>query len=217
MNTYVTATYASKSGPYIGVETGANWISPQNLSQSELDFVQMHFKSPMESGYIYGIKTGWRFPSGVRTELEHSYRKNTLGNFSNRYYEGNTSTRGHGSEAFSSVFINLWYDVPLSFKLTKQTVLKPYFGTGIGYGVLAIDGLKANGVHFGKKHTDDVGAWQVGGGFFTDINEDFSLSLDYRYMRTSKASYGLIEGLPPQNVTTHYSSQSVMLGIHYNY
>lgn len=211
------AVQAAESGPYIGVEAGANWVASQYLHQHDLDFVQMNFKNPLESGYIYGVRAGWRFPSGLRAELEYSYRKNTLGSFSNRYYEGNTSASGHGNEAFGGAFANLWYDIPLQLKIAENTLLAPYFGGGIGYGRLSLEGLEANGVHFGKKHTNGVGAWQLGGGLLVHIGSDYSLSLDYRYMRTSTAGYGLIEELPPANVMTHYQAQSIMLGIHYNY
>lgn len=211
------AVQAAETGPYIGLEGGVNWASSQYLRQQQLDFVQMNFKKPLDSGYVYGGLVGWRFLSGVRTELELNYRKNTLSSFSQRYYEGNSSAAGRGSEAFTGAFANVWYDIPWRLHITDNAVLRPYVGGGMGYGRLTIKGLAAEGVHFGQTHNDDVAAWQLGGGLIAQIGDDYSVSLDYRYLRTASANYGLIEGLPPQDVITHYRAESLMLGLHYNF
>ncbi|WP_416261346.1 outer membrane protein [Gibbsiella quercinecans] len=208
---------AVETGPYVSIEGGGNWAASQYLRQQQLDFVQMNFKNPMSSGYVYGAATGWRFVSGLRTELEFNYRKNTLNSFSKRYYEGNTSARGHGSEAFTGVFANVWYDIPLSVKITDNATIMPYIGGGLGYGCLTIKGLAAEGVHFGQTHNDDIAAWQLGGGLITQIGDNYSVSLDYRYMRTASANYGQIDGLPDQNVITHYQAEAVMIGLYYNF
>lgn len=204
---------AVKSGPYLGLEGGANWVSSQYLRQQQLDFVQMNFKHPLDSGYVYGAIAGWRFISRLRTELEFSYRKNTLNGFSKRYYEGNTRTAGRGSQAFA----NVWYDIPLRVAISESAVLMPYIGGGMGYGRLIIKGLEAEGVHFGQTHDDGVTAWQLGGGIIARIGDNYGVSLDYRFLRTASANYGLIDGLPPQNVITHYQAQSVMAGLHYTF
>lgn len=208
-------TQAAETGPYVGIQGGINWVAPQYLTQQQLDFVQMNFKTPPSSGYVYGMATGWRFISGLRSELAVSYRKNTLNNFSKRYYEGGGSASGQGNEAFSGAFVNVWQKLPISLRITESATVVPYLGGGIGYGRLVIKGLSANGVHFGQAHNDEVAAWQLGAGFITQITDVYSISLDYRYMRTASAHYGLIEGLPPQDVTTHYQAQSAMLGFYH--
>ncbi|MFV9064807.1 outer membrane beta-barrel protein [Serratia fonticola] len=206
---------AAETGPYVGIQGGFNWAAPQYLRHQQLDFVRMNFKNPTSGGYVYGAAAGWRFSPGLRSELAVNYRKNTLSSFSKRYYEGGSSSSGQGSEAFFGAFANVWYDMPLSMKITDSVQVVPYIGGGIGYGRLTIKGLAANGVHFGQAHNDDVGAWQLGAGVLTKITDAYSISLNYRYMRTASANYGLIEGLPPQDVITHYQAQSAMVGFYH--
>ncbi|AXP03708.1 porin family protein [Pseudomonas fluorescens] len=207
------SSFADTLGPYVSAMGGVNWVADQDLTQNDNDFVEMEFNQPLHSGFATGLALGWRFPVGLRPELELSYRRNTLDQFNNRVYEGGSSIEGKGEEQASSLMANLWYDIPnLPAPLSRFT---PYIGGGLGYAVLTIKGLEAGGVEFGGTHRDTVSAWQLGTGVGYELNEHWSMSLDYRYFKTREANFGKIQGLPQVDVETQYNTQSLMLGLRY--
>lgn len=206
-------SFADTVGPYVSAMGGVNWVAKQDLTQNDLDFVEMQYNQPLHSGYATGLAVGWGFPIGLRPELEVAYRRNTLDQFNHRVYEGGGSIEGKGEEEASSIMANLWYDFSnLPEPLSRFT---PYVGGGLGYAVLTISGLEAGGVQFGGTHRDTVPAYQLGAGVGYELTEHWSMSLDYRYFMTREAHYGDIQGLPQGDVTTEYNAQSLMLGLRY--
>jgi len=207
------SSFADTLGPYVNGMGGVNWVAEQDLNQNDLDFVEMEFNQPLHSGFATGLALGWRFPVGLRPEVELSYRRNTLTQFNHRVYEGGGSIDGKGEEQATSLMANLWYDVTnLPAPLSRFT---PYVGGGLGYAVLTITGLEAGGVEFGDTHRDTVSAWQLGTGVAYELSEHWSMSLDYRYFKTGEAHFGNIQGLPQGDVKTEYNAQSLMLGLRY--
>lgn len=207
------SSFADTLGPYASLMGGANWVAEQDLTQNDLDFVEMEFNQPTESGYATGLALGWRFPVGLRPEIELSYRKNTLTQFNNRVYEGGGSIDGKGEEKATTLMANLWYDVlNLPAPFDRFT---PYVGGGLGYATLTVSGLEAGGVEFGGTHRDTVSAYQLGAGVGYEFTEHWSMSVDYRCLKTREAHFGDIERLPQGDVSTEYESQSVMLGLRY--
>ncbi|MBD9465672.1 outer membrane protein [Pseudomonas sp. Pdm06] len=207
------SSFADTLGPYVSGMGGVNWVAEQDLNQNDLDFVEMEFNQPLHSGFATGLALGWRFPVGLRPEVELSYRRNTLTQFNHRVYEGGGSIDGKGKEQATSLMANLWYDVTnLPAPLSRFT---PYVGGGLGYAVLTITGLEAGGVEFGDTHRDTVSAWQLGTGVAYELSEHWSMSLDYRYFKTGEAHFGNIQGLPQGDVKTEYNAQSLMLGLRY--
>ncbi|ALI09647.1 MULTISPECIES: outer membrane protein [Pseudomonas] len=207
------SSFADTLGPYVSGMGGVNWVAEQDLNQNDLDFVEMEFNQPLHSGFATGLALGWRFPVGLRPEVELSYRRNTLTQFNHRVYEGGGSIDGKGEEQATSLMANLWYDVTnLPAPLSRFT---PYVGGGLGYAVLTITGLEAGGVEFGDTHRDTVSAWQLGTGVAYELSEHWSMSLDYRYFKTGEAHFGNIQGLPQGDVKTEYNAQSLMLGLRY--
>ena len=207
------SSFADTLGPYVSGMGGVNWVAEQDLNQNDLDFVEMEFNQPLHSGFATGLALGWRFPVGLRPEVELSYRRNTLTQFNHRVYEGGGSIDGKGEEQATSLMANLWYDVTnLPAPLSRFT---PYVGGGLGYAVLTITGLEAGGVEFGDTHRDTVSAWQLGTGVAYELSEHWSMSLDYRYFKTGEAHFGNIQGLPQGEVKTEYNAQSLMLGLRY--
>lgn len=204
---------AGTLGPYVSVMGGLNWVAAQDLNQNNLDFVEMEFNQPLDSGYATGLALGWRFPIGLRPEVELSYRKNSLTQFNNRVYEGGGSIDGKGKEEATSLMANLWYDaLNLPAPFSRFT---PYIGGGLGYTTLSVSGLEAGGVQFGDTHRDTVSAYQLGAGVGFELTDQWSMSLDYRYLKTRDAHFGDIQGLPQGDVSTDYSAQSLMLGLKY--
>ena len=205
--------FADTLGPYVSGMAGVNWVEAQDLNQNNLDFVEMEFNQPLHSGYATGLAFGWRFPIGLRPEVELSYRKNTLTQFNHRVYEGGGSIDGEGEEQATALMANLWYDVlNLPAPLNRFT---PYVGGGLGYAVLKVSGLEAGGVQFGDTHRDTVSAYQLGAGIGYELTDHWSMSMDYRYFKTREAHFGNIQGLPEGDVQTEYKAPSLLLGLRY--
>src|ERR1700689_4522390 len=61
-------------GPYVGVEGGVNWQSPQDQDAGGVVLDRLHFKRGFEAGGV----GGYSFMNGWRPELELSYRRNPL-------------------------------------------------------------------------------------------------------------------------------------------
>lgn len=208
-------SFAETFGPYVSIMGGMNWVAPLDLNQNNFDFVQLELNQPLQSGYTAGLAFGWRFPTGLKPELELSHRKNTLAQFDNRAYQGGGRLDGKGEVQATSVMANLWYEV-LSLPAPFGR-LTPYIGGGLGYTTLTFSGLEAGAAQYGNVHRDTVLAYQLGTGLGFELNELWSMSLDYRYLQTRDANFGDIQGLPKGDVKAAYRSQSLMLGLQYKF
>lgn len=193
---------------YLGIHGGINLADDQRLRQNGYSFVQMEFENNLKDAYTYGATAGWMFDVGIRPELEISKTKNKLDQFSDRIYEGNSSTPAKGSLETTQVLTNLWYQFP---EISK---LKPYLGFGLGY--ISVKGKSIETVD-GKFGTlsDDVFGYQIGGGLGYSINPHLITSLDYRYIKTSEVDFGDVKGLPDGHVTTKYKSNALKLSLNY--
>ncbi|CAM3047921.1 Outer membrane protein beta-barrel domain-containing protein [Pseudomonas gessardii] len=206
---------AETFGPYVTIMGGLNWVAPHDLNQNNVNFVEVELDESLHSGLASGLAVGWRFPVGLRPELELSYRKNALVRFNNRVYDGGGSIDAKGEERASSLMANLWYEgfnLPASFSR-----FSPYIGGGVGYIDLSVSGLKAGGVSFGGTHRDTVMAYQLGAGFGYELSQQWAMLLEYRYLKTRTAHFGDIQGLPPGDVSMTYGAQSLMLGLRYGF
>jgi len=58
-------TARAGDGPYVGVEGGINWESPQNLRQDGRVIDSLHF----DQGWAAGLIGGYSFANGLRPEL----------------------------------------------------------------------------------------------------------------------------------------------------
>jgi len=186
-------------GPYVGVEGGANWQSPQNFdSNSVLLNGDAKFKHPFDAGYIGGLTFGYGTSIGLRPELELDYRRNDVKSFN-----------GFGASGFENAFTamgNLWYDFKRPTGLFS--VVHPYLGGGVGGARVAIRGATPQN-DFSTKF-----AYQGGAGVGFDVTPNLTLSADWRYLQTAHASYDLGAA---NDASARYRSQSAMLGVRYSF
>src|SRR5882757_482503 len=120
-------------GPYVGVEGGANFESPQNLRQGGGVTDSLHFNT----GWAAGLVGGYSFANGFRPELELDHRRNEV---KNDAFGNNAS----GFENADSAMGNLWYDfkAPTGF----FSVAHPYVGGGVGGVRFANRGITLGGL-----------------------------------------------------------------------
>jgi OmpA-OmpF porin, OOP family len=125
-------------GLYIGVEVGANFAGTLSASQQTT-------KVYTDPGPLGLVALGWGFGNGLRTEIEGSYRSNSVSDVSTLRAGGATLplTNVTGNVQTYAVMANIAYDIPLHpFGLPLQ----PYVGAGVGYAWLNMEDVRGNGV-----------------------------------------------------------------------
>jgi OOP family OmpA-OmpF porin len=173
-------------GPYVGVEGGVNWQSPQDQDAAGITIDRLHFYKGWEAGLI----GGYSFMNGWRPELELSYRRDPV------------SFGPHDST--QAGFGNLWYDIKQPSGLFS--VLHPYLGGGAGvvnFNNNAVIGDRSSNAEFG---------YQAGAGVGFDLAKNVTLSLDYRHVWSQKGGFRpSILDLP--EFTDRYLANTALLSI----
>lgn len=179
-------------GPYIGIEGGANWMTPQGLRDQAGEQASLHFKS----GWIGGVNFGYGTAMGFRPEIELDWRDNII--------KRANDTPVSGRLIGESVFGNLWYDIkqPTGF----FALVNPYFGGGVG------------GLRMGYRHVsmlgsdfDTVLAYQAGAGVGFNILPNLTASLDYRWIQSNRgAFYSYVMNGP---IDARYRSNAAMASL----
>lgn len=198
-------------GAYVGVDAGANWQRTQKMYQAGFNFVNLELEKPFDSGTVLAIKAGYAFPSGVRAELELAERSNDMETFTARAYDGGGSLDASGKETARSLFANAWYDFAPQAAVFN---VRPYVGAGVGRTRVKVHDMQAGGVSFGSADAW-VNAVQVGAGVIVPLQANLGLSIDYRFLRTQSGNFGSIRNIPPGDVHTRYSANSLSLGLQY--
>lgn len=192
-------------GLYIGAEVGANFAGTLSASQQTT-------KVYTDPGPLGLIALGWGFGNGLRTEIEGSYRSNSVSGVSTLRAGGSTLplTNVTGNVQTYAVMANIAYDIPLHpFGLPLQ----PYVGAGAGYAWLNMDDVRgngtatfrlANGNTFGpgpdlvSLGTAGAFAYQAMAGMSLPISAlpGLQATLEYRFFGTARAD------VPVSRVTT---------------
>lgn len=193
----------ANSGPYIGAEGGANFLTDQNIDRNDQNLFEYEF----ETGYIGGMVFGYSFAGGLRPELELDYRRNRIEAF--RSPQLNTDDVD-GSETAYSVMTNLWFDIKRPTGLFS--VMHPYIGGGIGAARVEFQEPTVSGVQ-GRNGFDTRFAYQGGAGVGFDLSPKLTLSLDYRHLQTDEGTFA--SNIGP--VDAHYRAHSAMLGMRYSF
>jgi OOP family OmpA-OmpF porin len=180
-------------GPYVGVEGGINWQSPQDQDSEGLVLDRLHFNRGFEAGVV----GGYSFMNGWRPEVELSYRRNPL-------TDAFTSTHDMADGALA----NLWYDIKMPDGLFS--VVHPYLGGGAGAVRFNDDGVLPN-----HTYNTEFG-YQAGGGVGFDVTPNLTISLDYRHLWTQRG--GFFAALPiPAEYNDRYVASTALLSIRYSF
>ena len=188
------------TGPYVGLEGGANWENPQNLRFDGSTADTLHFKT----GWAAGLVGGFSFANGFRPELEIDHRSNFLKSDADGFSVG-------GHEYADTLMGNLWYDfkAPTGF----FSIIHPYVGAGIGGVRFANRGVEAGGADFDNSHVTEFG-YQGGAGVGYDVTPHLTVSADYRYLQSNRGSLNVGLGSP---VDARYRANTAMIGVRYSF
>jgi len=187
-------------GPYVGIEGGLNWESPQNLKIDGTIIDRLHFAD----GWTAGVIAGYASKSGFRPELELDHRRNDV---HRDLYDFSVS----GTENADSALANLWYDLKLPDGAFR--VVHPYIGAGAGalradFRNVAIGGIGTSADH------DTKFAWQAGAGLGVDVTPNVTVSADYRYLESNRGSFN-VDISPAWQAP--YRTQTALLSVRYSF
>ncbi len=152
-----------------------------------------------ETGGIADMGVGRAFQSGLRLELDYSYRHNEA-----KSVEGVTAT---GTASVNSILANVVYALPTGGWIT------PFAGAGVGYGWMDYNSLSPIA---GSSVDDTSGglAYQLIAGVEHRIDENLSASLSYRYFAMPDTDFGTAAG---NGVSGDYSSHAILIGLRYTF
>jgi OOP family OmpA-OmpF porin len=197
---FVPLIATAGDGPYLGIEGGVNWESPQNLDIDGTIVDRLHFAD----GWTAGVIAGYATKSGLRPELELDHRRNDV---HRDLYDFSVS----GSENADSAMANLWYDLKLPEG--PLHVFHPYLGAGAGalrsdFRNVAIGGIGTSADH------DTKFAWQAGAGVGVDVTRNVTVSADYRYLESNRGSFN-VDISPAWQAP--YRTQTALLSVRYSF
>jgi outer membrane protein OmpA-like peptidoglycan-associated protein len=201
-----TSAPQTANGPYIGIEGGVNWESPQNYRFDGDVIDRLRF----DRSWAAGLVGGYSFIDGLRPELELDARRSGL---------TRDSAFGHdsGHDNASSAMANLWYDFKGSSGLLA--VLHPYLGAGAGAVRSWYSAPLLGGVPIASDYATEFG-YQVGAGLGFDVTRNFTVSLDYRHLWSLRSNSHDLFGatLPPgEGIRQRYATDTALVSLRYTF
>ncbi|MEI6558749.1 MAG: OmpA family protein [Rhodospirillaceae bacterium] len=166
------AAQAGTNGLYVGGAAGANFAADAKMKPSVGASDTVRF----DTGPAGALSLGYGYGNGFRTEFEASVRSNNVNGLKN-----NTVARPGGSTTTWGLMVNGLYDI------NTGTAFTPYVGAGIGLGIVDAK-LTGNSTTI-YKGTDTQFAYQGIAGVSYAINDNLSLTTDYRYFATTDAKF----------------------------
>lgn len=152
---------------YVAVELGTQHLELTNQSLSGL-----------KVGYKAGVKIGYIFGNGFRSELEVTYRKNHV---RTKYNMGDTDvvmSKEYNNFNSLGYMVNALYDVN---QLATKDII-PYIGVGVGYCQNTNQNkIKYDSVTKEDKLRDNRFAYQGIVGMKYAIDADYATALEYHY------------------------------------
>lgn len=191
----VLAADAKGASMYVSGFAGFTVLPDSGLDQAGIFTSEFKY----DTGLNIGGAIGYKWPVGIRSEAELSYRQNTidfitLTEFGFPPISGSAVNSHVGAFAFMA---NLWYDIDTASDLI------PYIGGGVGGANITYD-------FNGFSEDDTVFAWQLGLGLGYQVTPGIVLFTDYRWLATTDPTIP-DPGFP--DVKGEYSSHNVQFGV----
>ncbi len=163
------------SGPYVSLGVGWNHMQDGTVAAGSLKGQATNrFNGPVSfnEGFIGLGSVGWGFGNGLRTELEASYRGNSLHSVTGAQATG-------GDEDKYGGMVNLLYDFDLGGRIT------PYIGAGVGVQSVGIrnGSLSGPGSYVTLQHPQVEFGYQamIGAAYALPV-PGLSLTAEYRFL-----------------------------------
>lgn len=188
-------------GPYVGVEGGINWESPQNYRSDGSVIDRLDFNK----GWAAGLIGGYSFDSGFRPELELDHRRNHLNHDD---FGGQ-----QGKDNADSALANLWYDLKLPSG--PLSIVHPYLGGGAGAVRSYYSDATGTGGAIASDYATEFG-YQAGAGVGFDVTPRLTLSVDYRHLWTNRGSFH-DTFVGPLDVKQRYLANTALLSVRYSF
>lgn len=141
---------------------------------------------------------GYAFDNGVRVEAQYFHDQK------NAHAIGATPVGGHVTD--NAVFLNMLYD------LHNETILTPYIGAGIGPDFVHVDHVGTAAANLNGDAV--VAAYQGIAGVAAKLDEEWAMTLDYRYIGSFDPKVGYTPGTEAR-ITN--SAHNVMVGLRYTF
>jgi len=222
-------------GPYVGFKFGLNEPEDQQFTAggevtpvAQAPIVVELPRSPNDgpsSLYrydrdpAYALTVGYMFGSGLRPEFELSYRQDEPDSITN---SSGGAELAIGKISVSTAFGNLWYDFFPSWNI------RPYIGGGIGFARAKLDAFQQDnigplqrlepvggGAEAPRQGEDSRFAYQLGAGVNWDFYKNFTLGLDYRYLKTQEYEFFVFQRQQFASFDAEYETQTLFLSLNY--
>ncbi len=154
-------------GTYFGLGAGISQPVKTSLSNFSPAGVTPGFAS-FDTGFNVSGSVGYRWRSGLRGEIEYSYRQSDLNHLS--------GLPTHGEADADSLMGNVLYD------FNTHSSLTPYIGGGIGVGSMRWNQVHDYSYANFANLRDSGFQWQLIGGVEKQVNRHLSLFAEYRYI-----------------------------------
>ena len=175
---------ASAEGWYLGLSAGWSQLQDGDYSAPAIGFAGDATFGSAVRGSVSG---GYKWPAGIRTELEFGYAKY---DFESATGNGAPLPATGGDISLATFLANVAYDIPIgqSFSFTA--------GGGIGAGSVRA-GYSDPILAITNEGTDTSFAWQLLAGLIWSVGPKFELQLDYRYVRVGETTHDVtFQGIP---------------------
>jgi OmpA-OmpF porin, OOP family len=194
------ADAAAKQGVYVAGAFGLHMPTDDDTKlaggQNTLEY---------DLGWAGTGAVGFAWGNGFRSEAELGYRQASINDITGT---GNGPSKDGSMGVFTAMF-NQYYDIHFVDWIT------PYIGAGIGYAHLDPDGIRQ--VVNGSTLQNSTGqfAYQGIAGLGFDLDRNWTLTADYRYLGTTRATFDTQAG--SKLAQTGYHSHNIMFGVRYTF
>ncbi len=175
-------------GAYVFGDIGANWLrdAPSSGVNTTYNY---------DAGWAGVAGAGWGFGNGFRVEGEVGHRDSDVSNA-----DGDTSA--------TSLMANALYD------FDTGTPFTPYAGVGTGAARVKFHRVGVPGSSNSIDDADTVWAYQgILGGTY-QLEGNWKIDANYRYLGTEKPDLTAANGAA---VSTHYRDHAVLVGLRYEF
>lgn len=192
------------SAAYAGMYVSGN-LAAVMVDDSDISYQNYNFADDDEMSFDTGIGAtaafGYAWTNGLRVEGELGGRFNEVDEVSNR--NGSVSI-DDVSVSSGSIIANGFYN------FMPEGTVSPFVGAGVGFATVEID-YDYDDDFYGDDDSeyDTVLAYQLAAGVSFNINEHFTIDVQYRYFATDDPDLDEIE--------IEYTTQNVMAGLRYNF